>query len=97
MSRERPTDAEVQKAFNVLGAAAIGTMPTPRTVNPLTEAGRTLKTAIQGMQEELEARRHIMAEIGGWNRCLSDSRAATRFVVAQDKLRGVHDKYLPQD
>ena len=97
MSRERPTDAEIQEAFNVLGAAALVTMPTPCTVNPLTETGRTLMTAIQGMQEELEARRFVMAELSGWDRCLSDSKLATRFVFAQNRLRKVHNEHLPPD
>jgi len=44
-------------------------------------------------EKELEDRRWIMAEIGGWNNCMDDARLAKAFLVAQEKLREVHRKH----
>jgi len=45
-------------------------------------------------EKELEDRRWIMAEIGGWNRCFDNDELADRFVIAQNQLREVIRKYM---
>jgi len=93
---KRPTETEVEEAFAALAHVTLLTMFTPQETSSFAEIGCTLRDEIEALREEVEARRFIMAEIGGWNRSFDDAKLATMFVGAQDKLRAVHSRFVKE-